>query len=431
MKIYEIRDPVYGFIKFNDWEKDIINHPAFQRLRRIRQLGLTDLIYPGAMHTRFEHSLGVMHLATKMYDAIVEKEENKKILKEYLHYDDAGLKRDRQIVRLAALLHDIGHPPFSHASEELFPVNPQTKKRFKHEDYTVAIIKGPLKDVIENHDLNSNYKIKADEVASLIEGTGKDRILFWRILISSQLDADRADYLLRDSLHIGVKYGIYDIDRLLITLSLGINPEKTETGEIILGVTKGGWRVAESLIIARYLMFTQVYYHKARRAYDFMLKEAIKETIEEFPPPDKIEEFLEYDDFKLWSLMESFKSEWFLKIKKRDHIRVIEETKEIPTEEEINKIEKIKEILENNNIWYFEDCQKKAKSWYEMGSDEEIKIITKNGKSTSFSLEYSIRDLSEYSVIVKGLKQQYSKIRVYVKSEDRDKAAQLLRRFLK
>jgi len=422
MKIHEIRDPVYGFIKFNDWERDIINHYAFQRLRRIRQLGLTDLIYPGAMHTRFEHSLGVMHLATKMYDAIIEKEENKKILREYLYYDDAGFKRDRQIVRLAALLHDIGHPPFSHASEELFPVNPHTGKRFKHDDYTVAIIKGPLKDVIENHKLNSNYKIKADEVASLIEVTGKDRISFWKILISSQLDADRGDYLLRDSLHIGVKYGVYDINRLLITLSLGIDPRRTETGEIILGVTEGGWHVAESLIIARYQMFTQVYYHKTRRAYDYMLKEAIKETIGEFPSPDKIKEFLKYDDFKLWSLMES-RSKWFLKIKNREHIRMIAETKESPIQEEIDRIEKAKEILKNYNIWHFEDTPKEPKSWYKMEDDEEIKIIKKNKKV--------IKLLSEYSVIVKSLKKQYLKTRLYVMTEDKDNAEKLLKEVLK
>ncbi len=413
MKWFEIRDPVYGFIEFNEWEKAIIDHPVFQRLRRIRQLGLTDLIYPGAMHTRFEHSLGVMHLATKMYDAIVEKEENKRILRDHLYYDEARLKRDRQIVRFAALLHDIGHSPFSHASEDLFPQNPQTKKRFKHEDYTVAIIKGPLKDVIENHRLNSNYKIKADEIAGLIEGIG-ERISFWKILISSQLDADRGDYLLKDSLHIGVKYGVYDIDRLLVTLSLGIDPE---TEEPILGITEGGWHVAESLIIARYQMFTQVYYHKTRRAYDFMLKEAIREAINEYPPPDEIEKFLEYDDFKLWELMES-KSNWFKKIKNRNHIRMVEETKETPIQDEIDRIEKVKGILKDNNLWYWEDTPAEAKSWYKIKDDEEIKIITKR--------DGSIRPLSEYSVIVKSLKKQFAKSRLYVNPEDKSKAENLL-----
>jgi HD superfamily phosphohydrolase len=154
MKNYEIRDPVYGFISFNDWEKEIINQAAFQRLRRIRQLALTDMVYPVAAHTRFEHSLGVMHLATIMYDAIINNDKNKKILEERLSYNDAGLKKDRQLIRLAALLHDVGHAPFSHASEDIMPINNLTGKAYKHENYTMAIIKYTLKDIIENHQIN-------------------------------------------------------------------------------------------------------------------------------------------------------------------------------------------------------------------------------------------------------------------------------------
>ncbi|NHV06547.1 MAG: HD domain-containing protein [Thaumarchaeota archaeon] len=162
MKLFEVRDPVHGFIQFNEWEKEIIDSPEFQRLRRIRQLALTDMVYPGATHTRFEHSLGVMHLATKMYDAIVSS--NKSLLESKLKYDEAGLKRDRQLVRLSALLHDVGQMPFSHALEKTTP----------HEDYTLEIIRGPLKDKIENHELNkTNYKISADEIVALIKGDPK------------------------------------------------------------------------------------------------------------------------------------------------------------------------------------------------------------------------------------------------------------------
>ena len=414
MEWFEIRDPIYGFIEFNEWEKEIINHPIFQRLRRIRQLGFTDLIYPGAMHTRFEHSLGVMHLATKMYDAIVKKEKNKRILFDHLSYNKSGLERDRQIVRFAALLHDVGHTPFSHASEDLFPINPQTKKRFKHEDYTVAIIEGPLKEHIENSPWNSNYNIKVDEITTLIEGIGK-RVSFWKILISSQLDADRGDYLLRDSLHIGVKYGVYDVNRILVTLSLGIDPESKEP---ILGITEGGWHVAESLIIARYQMFTQVYYHKTRRAYDFMLKEAIKETIGEYPPPNKINNFLEFDDLRLWEIMRT-NSTWFKRIKGRNHIRMVAETKETPIQGEIDRIERIKNILNSNKLWFWEDTPAEAKSWYKIKDDEEIKIITEKGGV--------IKPLSEYSVIVKSLKKQFAKSRLYVKPEDKNKAENLIK----
>ena len=155
----EIRDPIHGFITLNDWERDIINHPVFQRLRRIRQLSLTDMVYPGAMHTRFEHSLGVMEVATRMFDRIREKREQ--FLKSELNFDKAGLMRDRVLIRLSCLLHDVGHAPFSHASEGLMDKNPATGKSYKHEHYSAAAVSFLMQDVIDNHPDNQNYRIKA------------------------------------------------------------------------------------------------------------------------------------------------------------------------------------------------------------------------------------------------------------------------------
>ena len=138
IKKYEIRDPIYGFIELDSWERDIINHPAFQRLRRIKQLAWTDMVYPGAVHTRFEHSLGVMHLATLMYEKIVNKKKD--YLENKLGYNGSGLENDKKFVRLAALLHDVGHSPFSHAGEGLMDTNPDTDKPYKHENYSAAIV---------------------------------------------------------------------------------------------------------------------------------------------------------------------------------------------------------------------------------------------------------------------------------------------------
>jgi HD superfamily phosphohydrolase len=136
---YEVRDILFGFIRFDAQEREIINHSAFQRLRRIKQLALTDMIYPGAAHTRFEHSLGVMQMATDMYECITEKSAD--VLGKNLSMDDSGIRRWRKVIRLAALLHDVGHAPFSHAGEDLFPKLPGSEKRYKHEDYSIAIIK--------------------------------------------------------------------------------------------------------------------------------------------------------------------------------------------------------------------------------------------------------------------------------------------------
>ncbi len=197
----------------NRWERDIVDQPAFQRLRRIRQLAWTDQVYPGAMHTRFEHSLGVMHVASRLYDSVCQN--SKELLRSELAYNDAGFVRDRQLVRLTALLHDVGHGPFSHAGEELLPVDDAGVK-FRHEEYSSAIILTELRDVIENHPLNTNYRFRAEDVAALLLGSQEAKqSLFWRELIDSQLDADKIDYLLRDSYHIGVRYGAFDLDRLV------------------------------------------------------------------------------------------------------------------------------------------------------------------------------------------------------------------------
>lgn len=168
-QLFELRCPVHGFIQLNTWEREIVNHPDFQRLRRIRQLAWTDHIYPGAMHTRFEHSLGVMHVATRLFEAIQER--SKDLLATEFSYRPEAWGRHRQLVRLAALLHDIGHGPFSHPGEELMPDRPNGQGRHEHEDYSAAIIRTRLKDVINDHQLNkANWAIQADSIADFVGG---------------------------------------------------------------------------------------------------------------------------------------------------------------------------------------------------------------------------------------------------------------------
>ena len=175
----------------NDLEWEVISQPAFQRLRRVRQLGWTDYVFPGAMHTRFEHSLGVMNMASMLYDSIVARSGD--ILRNEFGYNDEGLRRHKQLVRLATLLHDVGHGPFSHAAEELLPFRASgSKDRYKHEQYSAEIVRRHFADPIKNHPLNINWGLAADDVANLLEGKAEaGDALFWRDLIDGQLDADR------------------------------------------------------------------------------------------------------------------------------------------------------------------------------------------------------------------------------------------------
>lgn len=413
-EIYEIRCPVYGFIQLTDWEWQIISQPAFQRLRRIRQLAWTDHVYPGAMHTRFEHVLGVMHMATMLYEGVAQRSAD--ILKSALGYNQDGLNRDRVLVRLAALLHDVGHAPFSHAAEDLLPKNNATGEPYKHERYSAEIVRRYFADVIKNGGAFANYRITAEEVANFLEGKHEaGRALFWRDLIDGQMDADRMDYLLRDSLHSGVGYGRYDWPRLVHTV---VAVPATQEGDTRIGVMEGGWHAAEGLIVARYFMFTQVYFHKTRVIFDYHLKEALAEMLPDnrFPKPtgSDLDEYLSWDDWRVLGLLADGKGgEHGCRLASRDHYREITHTPETPTAEDLEQLNKWRAAL--GDILAAEIPAEK--SWYKAGP-ADVQILTETPKS-------EVKPLSTYSSVVKNI-QTVRQVRLYARPEQRDEACSLL-----
>jgi HD superfamily phosphohydrolase len=326
-KTIRIRDPVYGFIELSDQEREIINSRHFQRLRRIKQLALTDMVYPGASHTRFEHSIGVMQMASDMFDNLAKMEDNRN--SGLMPPEERG--RLKKIIRMAALLHDIGHAPFSHAGEKIMPKLPKNHpdysppkvrsnkkkkhKKYEHEHYTHEIIRCFFADIIENHSLELG--ITVDDVLLLL-GDKKvkktpAKLLILKEMISGQLDADRADYLLRDSLHIGVNYGLYDRHMLVNCITLA---KHEETGSDVLAIDEKGWRIAESLVVARYQMFSQIYFHKTRRIFDHHISTAMLELLKntgfkdnEFPPPTSEQNLIEYLRFDDWHVYAAIKDE--------------------------------------------------------------------------------------------------------------------------
>lgn len=297
----EIRDPIHGFIDFNDTEKGIINHPAFQRLRRIRQLAMSDLVYPGAVHHRFEHSLGVCHIAGQ-------------IARRLFGERDAG--DAVRHIRLAALVHDIGHGPFSHVSEApLARVNkdwlsetglPEDKI---HECIGLDIVE---QEILGANKINDSDATCIAEILDTVQNTARS---VERDIVSGPLDADKMDYLLRDSYYSGVKYGVFDVERLMRALApIGGGDNQ------FLGVHYEDIPVVDQYVMARYDMHLQVYGHKTRRATDLMLERAIMEAIESkderivnaytYKPKSKkfTEAYLKFDDRVLLDLLSASKS---------------------------------------------------------------------------------------------------------------------------
>jgi HD superfamily phosphohydrolase len=416
VKTFEIRCPIYGFISLDPWEREIIAQPAFQRLRRVRQLGWTDAVYPGAMHTRFEHSLGVMHMASLLYNGVQERCGD--ILKTEYQYDESGVRRYHRLIRLAALLHDVGHGPFSHAVEELAPFigGGEGSRRYRHEEYSTAIIRRHFREVIENHPANANYRFTVDDVCGLIEGkAAAGSAAIWQELISSQLDADRMDYLLRDSFHSGVEYGRYDWRRLVNSVEL---VRDSESASWRLGVSDGGRHVAEGFIIARYMMFSQIYFHKARVILDYHLHHAVEELLPNgvFPAPvgDALDEYLQWDDWRvLGQFAQGLGGDHAYRLKHRDFFRLVYETPEIPSVADEQRLANAVSALEG----LLPVRREARKSWYKVGSDDLPVASSNVGGQTML--------LSEYSSIVRQMAPSRS-VRLYVSRENRAAAQQRL-----
>ncbi|MFH1418081.1 MAG: HD domain-containing protein [Planctomycetota bacterium] len=255
-KDFRVRDPVHDFVCLREEEVRLIGVPVFQRLRGIRQLAMADLVYPGALHTRFDHSLGVCHVAG--------------LLAEQLGLGD----HDVRLVRLAALLHDLGHGPFSHVSENALErygkrskLEPGQKKEKIHELVTARMIRHDSEIVrILGQDT-------CDEIAKLLgDGHGQPAN---RAIVSGPLDADKQDYLLRDSRFCGVTYGVFDIHQLHRSLILE-GPEDDKE----LMIASDGVHAVEQYVLAKYYLTTNVYRHRVRLITDQMIVRAIRLGIE-------------------------------------------------------------------------------------------------------------------------------------------------------
>jgi len=269
---HEFRDPIHTFIAVRTDERKVIDSRPFQRLRHIHQLALSYLVYPGATHKRFEHSLGVMELASRIFDVVTAVENVHHDSVRDIIPDEQSRSYWKSVLRMAALCHDVGHLPFSHAAEkELLPDG------FDHEEITKLLIYSEEMEEIWN---SMTPPLKSDHIVKLAVGPKKAAPLelsTWEtvlaeIIIGDAFGADRMDYLLRDSYHAGVSYGTFDHHRLINTLRL-LPTTYEETDQPALGLEAGGLESSEGLMIARHFMYKQVYLHHIRRVYDIHLKD--------------------------------------------------------------------------------------------------------------------------------------------------------------
>ena len=291
-----IRDSIHGNLPLDPFEIEVLDYPQLQRLRRVKQLGFISLIYPGANHSRFEHSIGTMHLASKLADQLELSKE------------------DKDLVRIAGLLHDAGHGPFSHVSEAVLGVN--------HEEITAFVI-----EKTSIHDKLSE-KFDTKEIIDIINGEGK-----LGPIISGDLDMDRMDYLIRDSHYTGVAYGVIDTERIISNLKL--------ERELILDIK--GVQAAESALTARYLMYPSVYQHHTTRIINAMFRRCLRDLINQdnLDPKD----MYKYDDSDMISMCRHSEGLSREMMEKIDNRNLLKRAKVLPVNlfeepEKIFKIEK-------------------------------------------------------------------------------------------
>jgi HD superfamily phosphohydrolase len=261
----EITDPVHQYIRFSDVERELVDTPIFQRLRRIRQLAGAHLVYPSAQHSRFEHSLGTMHVAGYAGETLLTKG--------YLDNEDLV-----QELRLAALLHDIGHGPFSHLFEEVLEARCKTS----HEDMGRKIISySEVSDIVRKYGYNSSDICKLS--------FGESNVKFFNEIIAGGLSADSMDYLSRDGFFTGVEYGKIDYHRLISSFEIVSNGH--------LAINRSALYSFESMLISRYEMFKAVYFHKTVRSAEVMLLHSMTLADEEMGLTDtSLKNYLDLTD---------------------------------------------------------------------------------------------------------------------------------------
>lgn len=424
--VIHIRDPIHGTLPVTPQEIRLIDHPVFQRLRNIKQLGFADLAFPGATHTRYSHSLGAMHIATRLFDRLFPPGE----MPERVRH------RFRQAVRLAMLFHDVGHAPLSHTSEMLMPsvgelglgifAGDDVSRRATHEDYTLKmVLDSSLGRAIEEGFAADG--ILPQDVAELIVGNtwqerstrfrhgGTDYGPVLRQIVSSECDADRMDYLQRDSFYSGVNYGKFDADWLIDN----VTPVERE-GAVFLGIKSRAIFSFEDFLLSRYHMFATVYLHHTPVIFEKMLARYFEEAQGEFDLPADVERYAYLDDMDLWHTLRKSKNRWARRIVERGPYFLLDERTETheATGDAGLSYDELCARLEEERIDYIRTRSRSVLSkYFDLAEKNPIFVVT--GTSREIPLE-------EYTQLYLRYQKPALLERIFVDPEARERAKQIL-----
>ncbi|RNC82538.1 MAG: HD domain-containing protein [Phycisphaera sp.] len=421
-----VRDPIHGFVELTTEERQVVNSIAFQRLRDIRQLGMGHMVYPGANHTRFEHCLGVLHVSSLMFDRLISNAPQDCI---DLLFPETEEERNklRRTLRLASLLHDLGHAPFSHSGEHLFVPHEKSLtdlnradrrkllRKYNHEEMTSILIHtSEISDLILANHCDPEeviYVATSRELSNIIEPR-RDLDLANSIL-TGELGSDRCDYLLRDSHHSGQPAGKFDLERLIHQQTL-----VEREGGVFLGLKFGGWIAAEQMIANRYAAYANLYFHKGKRAYEQHLVSFLELSLPNGRLPRTPGDFLQWDDSRVLASIREAANDTehpghrhALAFSNRSHFRkvfqkVASEREHIPAEEIANFVDDVRNSF--GSSVFCDILEHSATKINRPNLDDKILVATDSGA----------RYLDELSEIVRGMGDSIWRLRVHADADE-------------